>query len=277
MLSLVRARLSVLCCTNSMLAARLAGFRNVIHRGGKVRVLTIAREMVPVVLHRPEVLRIGVLTSAVIVMCNAPPVHCMLAEDYIDQVMQELLTQDAAAPAVSDDDSEPPSDDEESIDEEEPEADQLSLGPAKHDLLGPGTIIVIHDSEKTLDGVEIAFDSNHAGKVLFKFKKKEGRKTVEKQRWVFADACERVREETGGSSSAHGSGLTAQPDAFEEMAQSATSARAFTQGMDTVELAAHERRRKLQNLKDAPVQGHNKSGRQTKEPKVDPQERVDDE
>ena len=69
MLSLVRARLSVLCCTNSMLAARLAGFRNVIHRGGKVRVLTIAREMVPVVLHRPEVVRIGVLTSAVIVTC----------------------------------------------------------------------------------------------------------------------------------------------------------------------------------------------------------------
>ena len=40
-------------------------------------------------------------------------------------------------------------------------------------------------------------------------------------------------------------------------------------------MAAHERKRKVSKLKDAPVRGRNMQGRKTKEPAIDPAKRVD--
>ena len=91
-----------------------------------------------------------------------------------------------------------------------------------------------------------------------------------KTRPVFADALEPIkRMETPG------------PSAFEEMSTASTAPRAFSQGMAAPELATHERKRKAARIKGrtggsrAPVRGPNKATNKTKEPKLDPQVRVD--
>ena len=61
---------------------------------------------------------------------------------------------------------------------------------------------------------------------------------------------------------------------FNTMAEAASSSGAFTHGLAGPELAAHERKRKVLNLKDDPVRGHNKQGRKTKEPNVTPEARI---
>lgn len=153
----------------------------------------------------------------------------------------------------------------------------LRPGPAKHDLLGAGTIIAIHDSEQTLSGITVAFSAQNAGKVLFKWSAKEGRQWKEKQRWVFADACEQEQSAQAASGSANASADEDDhhPTAFDEMLQGAAQPHAFTQGLTEPELAAHERKRKVARLKEAPVRGRNKLGRKTKEPVIAPLIRVE--
>ena len=158
----------------------------------------------------------GLVTSFVAV-CNATS-KCMdtTQEDEVDITMRELLGAASAAPRADAEVQQgavpggPPSDSESSSeDEDEGDFDDtpggaepfttpvwgLRPGPAKHDLLGAGTIIAIHDSEQTLSGITVAFSAQNAGKVLFKWSAKEGRQWKEKQRWVFADACE--QEQSG--------------------------------------------------------------------------------
>jgi hypothetical protein len=50
-----------------MFSTRLANFGHAIRLGGNVRVLKIAREIVPVVLHRPVVAKIGFTAGAAFV------------------------------------------------------------------------------------------------------------------------------------------------------------------------------------------------------------------
>ena len=50
----------VVVLADSMLATRLAGFGNAIRCGGAVKLLHVAREVVPVVLNRPVIAKIGV-------------------------------------------------------------------------------------------------------------------------------------------------------------------------------------------------------------------------
>ena len=70
------------CCTESMLASRLARFDKVIQCGGKVQLLRIAKEYVPVVLHRPVLVKIGLAGGAAFTaVCNAEPVKCMERSD----------------------------------------------------------------------------------------------------------------------------------------------------------------------------------------------------
>jgi hypothetical protein len=85
---------------------------------------------------------------------------------------------------------------------------------------------------------------------------------------VFADALTPLEPATA-------SGSAGPSSAFETMTTAAAGAHAFTHGLDDVEMAAHERKRKVSKLKDAPVRGRNMQGRKTKEPAIDPAKRVD--
>ena len=60
-----------------MLSTRLANFGRVIRLGGNVRVLRIAREIVPVVLHRPVVAKIGFTAGAAFVSSASLTAKCM--------------------------------------------------------------------------------------------------------------------------------------------------------------------------------------------------------
>ena len=151
---------------------------------------------------------------------------------------------------------------------EEPEV--LMLGPAKHDLLGTGMIIAIHDTRITMEGrADVLFDEGNAGKVLFEFIARSDKQKRTKQRWVFADACASVNAEPEEATP-----LT--PGVFDEMAQAATTDNAFTHGLDSVALAHHERSRKRQRLKDAPVRGRQRSARKTPEPTMSVDKRLED-
>jgi hypothetical protein len=254
-------------------------------------------------IHAPKlqfagtIVKMGLVTSFVAV-CNATS-KCMdtTQVDEVDIVMRELLGAASAARADSEvqqgavsggppSDSESSSEDEDEDDlDDSPGGDEpfttpvwgLRPGPAKHDLLGAGTIIAIHDSEQTLSGITVAFSAQNAGKVLFKWSAKEGRQWKEKQRWVFADACEQEQSAQAASGSANASADEDDhhPTAFDEMLQGAAQPRAFTQGLTEPELAAHERKRKVTRLKEAPVRGRNKLGRKTKEPVIAPLIRVE--
>ena len=174
----------------------------------------------------------------------------------------------------SSDDTDSDSSDEESETEGESEEEPVVLqpGPAKHDMLKVGRIIAIHDTRATLDGAEVIFDDVNKGKVLFEFKSLTGtakHRAVLKKRWVFADACERLLPE----------GEVAAPEtptAFDEMQDAATDGNAFTHGLDPVGLAEHERERKRQRLKDAPVRGRQRAARKTPEPKLSVAKRLED-
>eukprot|EP00966_Prymnesium_polylepis_P082747 1915997-Prymnesium_polylepis.1 len=79
-----------------------------------------------------------------------------------------------------------------------------------------------------------------------------------------------------GTSSGSGAAIPDAPaDAFSAMGQAASQSNAFTHGMEGPELAAHERKRKAERLKEAPVRGRNTADRKTKEPAIEPQARVD--
>ena len=151
---------------------------------------------------------------------------------------------------------------------------------AMHDFLGMGTVLAIGATQDVAEGMlrgDATFDSLGlaADKVRFKFTKRERvpgtgpKRFIEKEtvRDVCADALTpavtndpTVEEES--------------PNTFNTMAEAASSSGAFTHGLAGPELAAHERKRKVLNLKDAPVCGHNKQGRKTKEPNVTPEARI---
>eukprot|EP00966_Prymnesium_polylepis_P325613 7381586-Prymnesium_polylepis.1 len=131
---------------------------------------------------------------------------------------------------------------------------------ATHDLLGEGTIIAIGSTQQVAEGVltgGAAFESlNLAGdKIRFIFTKRERvsgtgpKRYVDKEvtRDVFADALTVTPLEP-----ATASGSAGPSSAFETMTTAAAGAHAFTHGLDDVEMAAHERKRKVSKLKDAP-------------------------
>ena len=151
---------------------------------------------------------------------------------------------------------------------------------AKHDFLGdgiPGIVLAIAGGKQVMEGVEVVFEPENFGKALFRFEKyvKEGRQRVKKilERWVFEDALTAEQQPSGVAEEIGAAGPSG-TSAFDEMQEGARAPNAFTQGMTAPEMAAHERQRKAQNLKDAPTRGHNQAERKTKEPKVDPSVRV---
>ena len=170
--------------------------------------------------------------------------------------------------------------------EQDDECDDILLRvgePAKHDLLGNGTVLAIGATMEVSAGVlqdGATFESLDLpmNKVLFKFTKREKvpgsrstYKDVEKRRQVFADALTPLAPEAADDQDADSDAFD--PTAFDAMAWAARRGQkhAFTHGLSGPELAAHERKRKVSHLKDAPVRGHNKEGRKTKEPNVSPQ------
>lgn len=166
-------------------------------------------------------------------------------------------------------------------------------GPAKHDLLGPGIVLAISETEEVAEGVlspgaKFASLELANNKVLFQFTRRvrvAGRGPARYQqvvttRHVFQDALTPIDPERRDALSPRG--LPEEPavgsrpcvNAFESMLNASSSSTAFTHGLDGPELAAHERRRKQARLKDAPVRGRNKVQRKTKEPKLNPEERI---
>jgi hypothetical protein len=135
-------------------------------------------------------------------------------------------------------------------------------------------VLACASTERVMQGVKVTFEPMHAGKVLFRFVKvvKHKKQTVE--RWVFEDALTSVQQPTDGAEETGGGAGPSGTSAFDEMQEHARATNAFTQGMSAPELAAHERKRKAQNLKDAPTRGRNQAERKTAEPKVDPAVRV---
>ena len=172
---------------------------------------------------------------------------------------------------------------EESEESEESDGDLSHLRVGKtavHDFLGQGTVLAIGSTEDVAEGVlrgDTTFDSLGLApdKVRFKFTKRErveGRgpkRYIDKEtvRDVFADALKPVATD-------HRTVEEETTNAFSTMAEAASSSNAFTHGLEGPELAAHERKRKVSKLKDAPVRGHNKQGRKTKEPNIEPEARV---
>ena len=183
---------------------------------------------------------------------------------------------DGGAAAASDGDAS----DDDDIPEPIPEfamPSMLVVGEtAEHDMLGKGTVLAIESSGQAAPGVNAAFEEHHKGKVLFSFVKRVSRSKVQLvERWVFEDALTSLaRDGSDVSAAAVGSAAPSGTSAFDEMCTHALEPDAFTQGMSAPEMAAHERKRKAQNLKDAPVRGHNQLGRKTKEPNIDPLQRV---
>lgn len=151
---------------------------------------------------------------------------------------------------------------------------RVCLGRAHHDLLGEGTIVAIFDTKEHTEDAAASFDDAYnKGKVYFRFTKREkvGRswKEVVKSRWVHEDACEPIREHlSSGDKEMSARHTPAERTVFDHMEHAAQQDYAFTEGMEPVELAWHERKRKLKRLKEAPVRGRNMSSRKTKEPKV---------
>ena len=166
-------------------------------------------------------------------------------------------------------------------DEYAPEASPACLevgAEAEHDLLGTGKVLAIASTETVAAGVVVTFEPAYNNKVLFSFVKKVKRKYQTFQRWVFEDALTPAGNTTVNpdDSATTPTNATDTPTAFREMTERAREQNAFTQGMSPPERAAHERARKTRKLKDAPVRGRNRSERKTKEPKVDPANRVAD-
>lgn len=160
-----------------MLAARLARCAHAFRIGASIHA--------PKLQFAGTIVKMGLVTSFVAV-CNATS-KCMdtTQVDEVDIVMRELLGAASAARADAEvqqgavsggppSDSESSSEDEDEDDfDDSPGGDEpfttpvwgLRPGPAKHDLLGAGTIIAIHDSEQTLSGITVAFSAQNAGKV----------------------------------------------------------------------------------------------------------------
>lgn len=167
---------------------------------------------------------------------------------------------------------------------EAPTSAGLRLGPARHDFLGTGTILAIFDTKEHARDVAVDFEDEYKkGKVYFSFTKKEkiGRtwRQVMKSRWVQQDACESIPErgaQVGSNSDEEEEPAAQQRTAFEHMEQASHQEDAFTQGLPPVELARHERKRKLKRLKEASKRGHNKAGRKTIEPKVPVSRRIEE-
>ena len=257
--------------------------------------MRIAKEIVPVVLRRPILAKVGLAASFVTVFnANA---WCVGSGDIIDDLFSELLDADlsaepsgdgAIAEQSGDDEANSDASDEAVDDEAESSAyvpTALQLGnPATLDFFGTGTVVAIGATKEVSEGIikdGASFDSLAlpAEKVLFKFTKRErvaGRgparyKSVETLRPVFADALTLlVPATTRGSADEEEESSTA----FGEMAEAAANPRAFTHGLTGPELAAHERKRKVLRLKTAPVRGHNTQGRTTKEPAIAPDARI---
>jgi hypothetical protein len=250
------------------------------------------------VMHRPDIImKIGLVTIFVGVS-EFNDIKALCMEDEIDATMRELL---GTSPPVEDDEEEEDDDDgEEEADDLSPDFDVddaryeeatpapgLVLGGrAVHEFLKEGTIIAFFDTgEAVKDSGIVAthFDveahPQRVNKVCFEFLQevKIGRKKrLEKtRRWVSADSLEPVIE---GAEPRATSPVATTPAAgtFVMMAVAAIAPAAFTAGMTPPELAKHERERKRSRLKDAPVRGHNKAGRKTKEPSVPLEQRIAD-
>ena len=282
-----------------MLATRLARCSKTFRLGASFNSVRIAKDIVPVVLHRPILVKVGLATAAVSVVtaCNATA-WCVGTDTLVDDFFSELLNVAVDATPVIDgypvdaglntDADAAEADGEEDWPEEEEDDLPLALHlgeSSTHDLLGVGVVVAIGSTQEVSDGILLGsatFDSLElpADKVLFRFLKRvrvQGRgparfKDVETLRAVFADALTPL-----GSATADGASEDKEDDsqtAFGAMAEAASGSHAFTHGLTGPELAIHERKRKVMLLKDAPVRGHNKHMRTTKEPAIAPEARV---
>ena len=108
-----------------MLAHRLSRISNLIQRGGKVHLLRVAKELVPVVLKRPVIAKIGLAGASASFFASADAhAVCMEVEDDIDAIMRELIGEHAGAPAAAPDEDGDEDSNEESEDPEEPEEEE---------------------------------------------------------------------------------------------------------------------------------------------------------
>ena len=91
---LAQIRRSAACAAHStagLLCTRLAAHSSVVRLGGKLELLRIANEFVPVVLARPMVVNIGLVTTTFAAVCNSTAGCVDNADDEIDRTMRELL------------------------------------------------------------------------------------------------------------------------------------------------------------------------------------------
>lgn len=162
----------------------------------------------------------------------------------------------------------------------EDDVEELQVGKkVRHSYLGTGLLLAIGITKSVMKGVLASGETFESlslppEKSLFEFKKREKQKrtwrTVMKRRQVFTQNLAPVQEEAYCFNDAED-----EPTAFDGMQAAAVEENAFTQGLAGPELAAHHRKRKLQNLKAAGVRGRNMKGRKTKEPKLDAALRVE--
>lgn len=175
-----------------------------------------------------------------------------------------------------DDESGESAEDSSEVEASDPLLDLEEGKPAVHDHIGPVTVMKLEGTEPW-----------QANKVLVKFKKlmsgrTGGRKLVETERWVVRDALSRTPSTPTSSAATKMAVQSAGVSSTEADVESALSQRVLAVNGRPIasapELASLERERKQRGLKEPNKRARRpKMGaRKTKEPRVDPQVRLDE-